>query len=361
MRHAAWARRAGSFATRFVIAVLLTAVVTATFQSVLAGRLAVRAMEREAVSRVVDVAAGAQARVAARQADRGGQQVDAGTDRADLAADVMSLAAERGVAGAEVVPAPPGDTTDVESSVVDGRHVLVVTVPVRLATGPVGLQVTLDGDEARTRSAALRHSLEVVFGLGALGFVPLLLLLGGRRLLRRHRDEVRLSGTDDLTGAGSRRAFPVDLEAGVRSAREDDQPLSVVLTQVTGLDAVSGALGRRRGDALLADVAALLAERHPHRVYRLGGDVFGVVLPGIAPEDAFLLADALRTDVADRLPPLGLTVGVAGLDERCTDAETLLIAADSALDEARSLGGNRVVGPGDAAFGLRWLANRPTD
>lgn len=361
MRHAAWARRAGSFATRFVIAVLLTAIVTAALQSVLAGRLAVRAMERDAVSRVVDVAAGAQARVAARQADRGAQSIDPGTDRADLAADVASLAAERGVAGAEVVTAPAAGETTVDSTVADGRHVLVVTVPVRLRSGPVGLRVTLDGDEARTRSAALRHSLVVVFGLGAVGFLPLLLLLGGRRLLRRHRDEVHLSGTDDLTGAGSRRAFPVDLEAMVLTAREDEQPLSVVLAQVCGLDAVTGALGRRRGDTLLADVAALLHERHPHRVYRLGGDVFGVVLPGISPEDAFLLADALRTDVADRLPPLGLTVGVAGLDGRCTDAETLLIAADSALDEARSLGGNRVVGPGDSAFGLRWLANRPSD
>jgi diguanylate cyclase (GGDEF)-like protein len=133
----------------------------------------------------------------------------------------------------------------------------------------------------------------------------------------------------------------------------------VLLAEIDGLDAVTGALGRRRADALLTEVADLLTDRHPHRVYRLGGEVFAVVLPRISAEDAFLLADALRSDVADRLPPLSMTIGVAGLDERCTDAETLLIAADAALDEARALGGNRVVGPGDATFGLRWVANRP--
>lgn len=350
MRHAAWARRAGSFATRLVLAVLLTGLVTAGLQSVLADRLTVRAMERDAVSRVVDVAAGAEARLA-----------DGPADRAALEADVTDLATERGIEGATVVDAPPGDATAVRAAVLRGRDVLVVTVPVRLRSEVVGLQVTLDEDDARSRSAALRRSLLMVFGLGALGAVPLMLLLGGRKLLRRHRDEVHLSGTDDLTGTGSRRAFPVDLEAFVSAVRQDEQSLSVLVAQVGGLDAVTSTLGRRRSDAFLADVADLLHERHPHRVYRLGGDVFALVLPGIGPDDAFLLADALRTEVADRLPPLALTVGVAGLDERCTDAETLLIAADSALDEARQLGGNRVVGPGDSAFGLRWLANRPSD
>lgn len=358
MRHAAWARRAGSFATRLVVAVLVTACLTAAAQSVLAGRLAVRAAERDAVDRVVRVAAGAQARVLDRSA---GTPSDLHGDEAALLADVAELASERGVDAATIVAAPPGDAPSVERRRESGHESLVVTAPVRLRSGTVGLQVTLDGDEARSRSAALRRSLFVVIGLGALAAVPLVLLLGGRRLLRRHREEVRLSGTDDLTGVGSRRALPFDLGAAVTAARRAQEPLSVVLAEIGGLPAVTSTVGRRRSDNLLSDVAGLLSERHPHRVYRVGGEVFAVLVPGLGPEDAFALADALRTEVGDRLPPLALTLGVAGLDDRCVDAETLLIAADSALDEARSLGGNRVVGPGDSAFGLRWLANRPTD
>jgi GGDEF domain-containing protein len=83
------------------------------------------------------------------------------------------------------------------------------------------------------------------------------------------------------------------------------------------------------------------------------------VLPGLGTDEVFAAADALRAELCDVAPPLTVAVGVAALDERCTDAETLVIAADAALDEARALGGNRVVGPGDAGFGLRWVANRP--
>lgn len=358
MRDGAWARRAGSFATRLVLAVLVTACLVAAAQSVLADRLAVRAMERDAVSRVTDVATGAGTRVRARTE---GDPADPLADRAALEADVVGLAAERGVTGAQVVPAPGGATTEVVRRIDHGHEVLVVTAPVLLRSGAVGLQVVLDAEEARSRSAALRRSLVLVIAAGALCVVPLLLLVGGRRLLRRHREEVRMAGTDDLTGAGSRRALPVDLQAYVTAAQDAAEPLSLVLAEVSGLSSVVAAVGRRRADALLAEVARLFSERHPNRVYRIGGEVFAIVVPAIGPEDAFLLADALRTEVADRTPPLALTLGVAGLDDRCTDAETLVIAADSALDEARSLGGNRVVGPGDSAFGLRWLANRPRD
>ncbi len=356
MRHVAWARRAGSFATRLVLAVLVTACLIGAAQSVLASRLAVRAMERDAVSGVVDVAAGAQVRVLARTADGA---PDLAADRAALAADVADLAVERGVPTAEVVAPPADDRPQVVRQDDGDRELLVVTAPVHLRSGPVGLRVSLDAAEARDRSAALRRSLLVVIAVGAASAVPLVLLLGGRRLLRRHRREVLLSGTDDLTGVGSRRAFPVDLGAWVGAARAAEEPLSVVLAEVHGLSVVTAAVGRRRADATLTDVAALLHKRHPNRVYRLGGSVFAVVVPRIGADDAFLLADALRAEVADRTPPLALTLGVAGLDDRCTDAETLLIAADAALDEARSLGVNRVVGPGDGAFGLRWLANGP--
>ncbi|MFN0283371.1 MAG: diguanylate cyclase domain-containing protein [Kineosporiaceae bacterium] len=358
MRHAAWARRAGSFATRLVLAVLVTACLTAAAQSVLAGRLAARAMERDAVSRVVDVAAGAQARVGGRPSP-GAPDVTA--DRTALEADVADLATQHGVVTARVVGAPPADQPTVVRTTAGSREVLVVTAPVGLRSGDVGLQVTLDTADARARSQALRRSLVVVVGLGAVAAVPLVLLLGGRRLLRRHGDVLRLAGTDDLTGTGSRRAFVEDLETALERATRVGEPLTLVLAELGGLQVVTATVGRRRAEALLGEAGTVLHERHSDNAYRIGGDVFALVLPGAGPDDAFAVADALRAEVADRAAPLSVTVGLAGLDERCTDFETLLIAADAALDEARSLGGNRVVGPGDSAFGLRWVANRPRD
>jgi diguanylate cyclase (GGDEF)-like protein len=356
MRHAAWARRAGAFATRLVLAVLVTACLTAAAQAVLAGRLAVRAVEREAVSQVVDVAAGAQARVARRPLPGG---PDASADRAALEAEVLDLGTQHGVVAARVVDTPAGDETTVVRTSSEGREVLVVTAPVDLPSGSLGLQVTLDTADARGRSAALSRSLVVVIGLGALASVPLVLALGGRRLVRRYRDVLLLAGTDDLTGIGSRRAFIEDLESAVERATRSGETLTLVLAELGGLAVVTTTVGRRRADTLLAEAGGILGSRHPDHAYRIGGDVFAIVVRGAGPDAAFALADALRAEVAERTPPLGLAVGLAGLDGRCTDAETLLIAADAALDEARSLGGNRVVGPGDSTFGLRWVANRP--
>jgi diguanylate cyclase (GGDEF)-like protein len=352
MRHAAWARRAGSFATGLVLAVLVTACLTAAAQSVLAGRLAVRAMERDAVSRVVEDAAAIEARAAARPAG------DPNAEAAAVAMEVVDLQRRAGVTGARLVePSVAGLPTAVRTTSA-GHEVITVTAPMQLPSGAVDLQVLLDTADARDRSESLRRSLVVVIGLGAVAAVPLMLLLGGRRLLRRHRDVIDLAGTDDLTGIGSRRAFDADLGAAIEAAGRDGRPLTVLLAELTGLAAVTTGVGRRRADALVAEVGAVLQRRHPGHAYRISGEVFAIVVAGTGPDDAFGLAEPLRAEVAERTP-LTVTVGIAGLDDRCTDAETLLIAADAALDEARALGGNRVVGPGDAVFGLRWLANRP--
>jgi diguanylate cyclase (GGDEF)-like protein len=356
MRHAAWARRALSFATRLALVVLVAACLTAAAQSVLASRLAVRAMERDAVTRVVDVAAAAQTEVAARTA---AGVPDPAVERAVLDADLSRLLADRGVTTARVVEPPTLGEPTAERTREGDRELIVVTAPVHLRSGTVGLQVSLDTADARNRAAALRRSLLVVIGLGALAAVPLVMLLGGHRLLRRHRDVLDLAGIDDLTGIGSRRAFAADVAAALHRARRAGEPLTLVLAELTGLRSVTTTLGRRRADRLVAEVGALVRCRHAGHAYRIGGDVIALVVAGTGPDDAFTLADALRREVGDRTPPLTLAIGLAGLDERCTDAETLLIAADAALDEARALGGNRVVGPGDATFGLRWLANRP--
>lgn len=359
MRHGAWARRAGSFATRLVLAVLVTACLTAAGQSVLAGRLAARAVERDAVGHAVALAQAAGARVDDRAGDRTGATPDPARDRALLESVVADLGVAAGTV--RVVDAPRGGQPQLTRTGAGADEQLLVTAPVGLPSGALGLQLTLDPAETRSRSAALRRSLLVVIGLGAVAAVPLVLVLGGRRLVRRYRDVVQLAGTDELTGAGNRRAFEADLEAAVAHARTVSASLAVVLAEVTGLSAVTTTVGRRRADGVLGEVAQVIEEHHPDRAYRIGGEVFAVLLPGTPPEDAFALADVLRAAVGDAAPPLTLSLGVAGLDDRCTDAATLVIAADAALDEARSLGGNRVVGPGGSTFGLRWVANRPLD
>ncbi len=81
-----------------------------------------------------------------------------------------------------------------------------------------------------------------------------------------------------------------------------------------------------------------------------------MVLPGVGTDAAFDVVDELLGHVARTAAPLSAGAGLATLDARCPDAQLLLVGASAALDEARSLGGGRVVASAEEGTGLRWLA-----
>jgi GGDEF domain-containing protein len=109
-----------------------------------------------------------------------------------------------------------------------------------------------------------------------------------------------------------------------------------------------------------AAAATLAAPPRPAAVrpatYRLAGEVFAVVLPGVGPDAAFDVVDELLGLIARTAAPLSAGAGLATLDARCPDAQLLLVGASAALDEARSLGGGRVVASAEEGTGLRWIA-----
>jgi GGDEF domain-containing protein len=86
----------------------------------------------------------------------------------------------------------------------------------------------------------------------------------------------------------------------------------------------------------LVGVAGVLARgRDGERAYRVGGDGFALLMPGSTLEAAREAADQLCHRIAAEIEPLDAVAGVCALDERCPDAETLLIGADAALLEAK--------------------------
>ena len=224
------------------------------------------------------------------------------------------------------------------------------------------LDVTVLQTPAGRPTAADRwHVVDVLAG-GAALVVPLTLLLGGWRLARGHARALRELAVDDLTGVRSRRAFGADLPDAVRAAADSRQPLTLALVELAGVGTAVDLLGRRRAELLVCAAAATLAA--PQRsgpavvpaTYRLAGEVFAVVLPGVGTDSAFDVVDELLGQVARTAAPLSAGAGLATLDARCPDAQLLLVGASAALDEARSLGGGRVVASAEEGTGLRWLA-----
>ena len=221
------------------------------------------------------------------------------------------------------------------------------------------LDVTVLGALRRTAPQGLgaedRWRVLQVLAAGSALAVPLTMLLGGWGLVRAHSRAVRELAVDDLTGVGSRRAFGADLPDAVRAAADARQPLTLALVEVAGVSAAADLLGRRRAELLVCAAAATLGAP-PHATYRLSGEVFAVVLPGVGPDAAFEVVDCLLAEVSRTAAPLSAGAGLATLDARCPDAQLLLVGASAALDEARGLGPGRAVASAEEGTGLRWIA-----
>ncbi len=160
-----------------------------------------------------------------------------------------------------------------------------------------------------------------------------------------HRDEAIL---DPLTGLLNRHALvPRFLEIS-HQARLTGQPVCLVLCDVDGFKQVNDEHGHDRGDAVLRDIAYELRKRLRsfELVYRLGGEEFLVVLPGIGLQAGHEVAERLREAVEQAQPtdiPITISLGVSAARGAQVAYDTLFKTADEALYEAKRTGRNRVV------------------
>jgi diguanylate cyclase (GGDEF)-like protein len=160
-----------------------------------------------------------------------------------------------------------------------------------------------------------------------------------------HRDEAIL---DPLTGLLNRHALiPRFIELS-HQARLTHQPVSLVLCDVDCFKAINDEYGHDRGDAVLRDVAYELRKRLRsfELVYRLGGEEFLIVLPGVELQEGQEVAERLRLAV-EQSHPTGIDITIslglsAGRGEQVV-YELLFKAADDALYEAKRTGRNRIV------------------
>lgn len=172
--------------------------------------------------------------------------------------------------------------------------------------------------------------------------------------LRLQRDQYeRLSRIDPLTGVANRRAFVGALEHHVGEARRTDQPLAMLVLDLDHFKRVNDEHGHDAGDACLVRFADRMREvihAPGAHLSRLGGEEFGVLLPGHAAQAAAAVAESFRASLEEhplqlREGPLAITVsiGVAVLHpEAGEDGADLYRAADRAMYRAKADGRNRV-------------------
>ncbi|MEA2078523.1 MAG: diguanylate cyclase, partial [Pseudomonadota bacterium] len=181
------------------------------------------------------------------------------------------------------------------------------------------------------------------------------LTLGG--LLAWESYQLSTLRQDHVSQLPGRAEFQACLESGHEKAVRDHYPLALLLVNPDEFGLTNHRLGREMGDAALREVAMQLSHnlRRSDGVFRYGGAVFCILMPGTTPDAARAAADKLRQTLSkhgylDGAARFAFSTGVAVYepgDDVDSDAlgepGELLRRADQALNVAKLSGGARTV------------------
>lgn len=205
--------------------------------------------------------------------------------------------------------------------------------------------MTLD-PEARFR--AILVDILVPTGLA----VPMLLFLTLklRELAIAHHELAKLASTDSLTSVLNRGAFTTLVEGYLAQVRKEELKGALLLVDADNFKSINDQFGHDRGDEALKLIAGTIKGtlRGTDLVGRIGGEEFGVFLPGSSPDQAEGVAERIRSTIADSpFAPDGagrvLSVSVGGaVFEKHLPFNDLFRLADQQLYSAKRNGRNRV-------------------
>lgn len=162
---------------------------------------------------------------------------------------------------------------------------------------------------------------------------------------------------DSLTRLPGRGALLQRLEDEIARAERYGVPLSLLLADVDGYEALNGARGPAAGEAALRRlaVALLMSARDGDVVARVDEDKFGLLLPdtdgaGALARAGRLAEEIAATDVGEDDAPLFVTmsVGVATFGPGLAESAALMTHAEEALQTAKA-GAGRGADPPRAA------------
>jgi diguanylate cyclase (GGDEF)-like protein len=131
-------------------------------------------------------------------------------------------------------------------------------------------------------------------------------------------------------------------------------PFSVVALDIDHFKRVNDTYGHTIGDQVIQGVAQLMRDcsRPSDILCRNGGEEFLILLPGVAPTEAAIVAERLRGRIEGRdisqVGHITVSAGVAQWPAAGPDVAQAFHAADAALYAAKQQGRNRVVLHGTA-------------
>ena len=186
----------------------------------------------------------------------------------------------------------------------------------------------------------------VVFLITAV-VVALFAWIFAHRTERQRLQLESLAARDPLTGTGNRRAMEQELSRAIEVHRRQLGTFALALLDLDHFKRINDNFGHEAGDETLMAFADLVLAsiRTIDRFYRIGGEEFVLLLPGVAGSDLRAVCENLRLKVANGLhcrdEVVTVSIGAAALC-RDDDAASWLARADEALYRAKHGGRNRV-------------------
>jgi diguanylate cyclase (GGDEF)-like protein/PAS domain S-box-containing protein len=162
----------------------------------------------------------------------------------------------------------------------------------------------------------------------------------------------RLARTDALTGVNNRRHLYELAEHEFEVARRYGHPLSVIMFDLDHFKDINDTFGHALGDRMLESVTRVARSqlRDVDLIGRYGGEEFVVILPVTSAQQAYLVAERIRSGVealrieTDRSPAsVTLSMGIAEMLHEPLEGtvENVIRRADEAMYTAKQAGRNR--------------------
>lgn len=166
-----------------------------------------------------------------------------------------------------------------------------------------------------------------------------------------YREALESSMRDALTGIGNRACMENSFSREIKLARRHKHPLALLLIDVDHFKQINDTHGHRQGDKTLQHIAKLLRQtlRETDQIFRYGGEEFTALLHHTSTEEAKLIAERIRVNIA--MSPVTLagddvfatvSLGITTL-EPSDDPDSFFERADKALYKAKNSGRNCVI------------------
>ncbi|MFZ5645667.1 MAG: GGDEF domain-containing protein [Bacillota bacterium] len=149
---------------------------------------------------------------------------------------------------------------------------------------------------------------------------------------------------DGLTGVYNFRHFTEKFSALVEESKRESTPITLCLIDLNDFKLINDRYGHLMGNEVLKNVAQSLVSstRSQDLIFRIGGDEFAVVLPGVNSNYAQAIIEHVKENlISSGLPgiddEISCSIGIAELSPQLPTPDAIMETADRSLYKAKEL------------------------